>query len=238
MLVYGSISRGTKAGGFNNGFFSIVEPEDVPYGDETLYAYEVGFKTTWWGGRARFNAAVFYYDYSDFQTFNWLGIGGAISNADAQSYGGEAEISIAPTGRLDLTFGIALLDSEIKDVDNGVITRDVKMAFAPSLDMNGLARYHWPFMNGELAAQVDFTYAGERFNNNFNDPASELDDYFVTNARLSYLSSSEQWELSAFVQNLTDETNLIKTFVFPFLYRQAVYDPPRIYGVSLRIIWN
>ena len=238
VLVYGSISRGTKAGGFNNGFFSIVEPEDVPYGDETLYAYEVGFKTTWWGGRARFNAAVFYYDYSDFQTFNWLGIGGAISNADAQSYGGEAEISIAPTGRLDLTFGIALLDSEIKDVDNGVITRDVKMAFAPSLDMNGLARYHWPFMNGELAAQVDFTYAGERFNNNFNDPASELDDYFVTNARLSYLSSSEQWELSAFVQNLTDETNLVKTFVFPFLYRQAVYDPPRIYGVSLRIIWN
>jgi len=93
-------------------------------------------------------------------------------------------------------------------------------------------------MNGELAAQVDFTYAGERFNNNFNDPASELDDYFVTNARLSYLSSSENWELSAFVQNLTDETNLIKTFVFPFGYRQAVYDPPRLYGVSLRIIWN
>src|SRR5690606_29453945 len=42
VLVYGSYSRGSKAGGFNNGFYPSAIPfEEVPYGDEVVNAYEI-----------------------------------------------------------------------------------------------------------------------------------------------------------------------------------------------------
>lgn len=238
LLIYGSISRGTKAGGFNNGFYSIPTADLVPYEDETLYAFELGIKNTFFDGRARFNAAVFYYDYSDFQTFNWLGIGGAISNSEASSYGGEIEITATPVDNLNVSFGIALLDSEVENVNNGVVTRDVDMSFAPEFDITGLVSYSWPFWNGELEVQGNFNYVDNRFNNNFNDPAADLEESFVANARLAYTTANKDWEVSFFVKNLTDEANLIKIFVFPFNYRQAVYDPPRWFGGSIRKNWN
>ena len=210
----------------------------VPYEDETLYAFELGIKNTFFDGRARFNAAVFYYDYSDFQTFNWLGIGGAISNSEASSYGGEIEITATPVDNLNVSFGIALLDSEVENVNNGVITRDVDMSFAPEFDITGLVSYSWPVWNGELEVQGNFNYVDNRFNNNFNDPASDLEESFVANARLAYTTANKDWEVSFFVKNLTDEANLIKIFVFPFNYRQAVYDPPRWFGGSIRKNWN
>ena len=40
-------------------------------GEDTLTSYEVGLKSTWGDGRTRFNAAAFYYDYEDFQTFRF-----------------------------------------------------------------------------------------------------------------------------------------------------------------------
>ncbi len=236
LLIYAAISRGTKAGGFNNGFFSIPTVDGVQYKDETLMAYELGFKSTFYSNRVRLNGAVFYYDYSDFQTFNWTGLGGAISSSDASSYGAELELTLAPTERLDLSLGLALLDSEVEDVDNGTITRDVEMAFAPAFDITGLARYTWPLADADLSAQFDFNYTDERYNNNFNDPASQLDTNYTANTRLTY--KTYQWEVSVFVKNLTDQTNAIKTFVFPFGYRQAVYAPPRRVGVSFRYHWD
>ncbi|MDE0158385.1 MAG: TonB-dependent receptor [Gammaproteobacteria bacterium] len=238
LLVYGSVSRGTKAGGFNNGFYSIPTPEQVPYGDETLYAFEIGMKNTFLDGRARLNAAAFYYDYSDFHTYNWNGLGGAISNSDASSYGAEVEFAITPADRLNISVGVALLDSEIEDVTNGTVVRDVEMSFAPAFDITGQVIYSWPVWNGDLEAQWNFNYMDNRYNNNYNDPASDLEESFVTNARLSWLSANQDWEVSFFVKNLTDETNLIKIFVFPFNYRQAVYDPPRWFGGSIRRNFN
>ena len=224
--------------GFNNGFYSIPTPEQVPYGDETLYAFEIGMKNTFLDGRARLNAAAFYYDYSDFHTYNWNGLGGAISNSDASSYGAEVEFAITPADRLNISVGVALLDSEIEDVTNGTVVRDVEMSFAPAFDITGQVIYSWPVWNGDLEAQWNFNYMDNRYNNNYNDPASDLEESFVTNARLSWLSANQDWEVSFFVKNLTDETNLIKIFVFPFNYRQAVYDPPRWFGGSIRRNFN
>jgi iron complex outermembrane receptor protein len=61
--IYGSISRGFKAGGFN--------PESLPgsesYGEEHTWNLEGGVKTTWAEGRVSANAAVFYIDWDDLQ---------------------------------------------------------------------------------------------------------------------------------------------------------------------------
>ena len=39
---------------------------------ETLLAYEVGFKSDWADQTVRFNAAAFYYDWEDLQSFQVL----------------------------------------------------------------------------------------------------------------------------------------------------------------------
>jgi iron complex outermembrane receptor protein len=62
-MVYASVARGFKAGGFNPaspvGF--------AAYGEELTWNVEGGVKTTWLGGRVTANAAVFRVDWDDLQ---------------------------------------------------------------------------------------------------------------------------------------------------------------------------
>lgn len=64
-LVYGTISTGHKAGGFNDSFDINVIP--ITYRPESIVAYEIGSKNEFelWGRTSTFNVAGFYYDYSD-----------------------------------------------------------------------------------------------------------------------------------------------------------------------------
>jgi len=235
-LVYGKITRGTKAGGFNNGFYFVPTPEDVQFGDETLLSYEIGFKADIFENRARLNSSFFYYDYKDFQTFNFSGLSGSVTNSDAVNFGAEFELLVFPTDRLEISLGLSLLDSTVKDVFNGVIVSDVRMALAPKVTFNGVARYTQPVFTGGITYQWDFNFIGDKFNNNFNDLSSSHGDVFTTNIRATYVPQSAEWEASFFVQNLTDETNLIKADPFGGLgFRQGVYNPPRWFGGSVRL---
>ena len=89
VLLFASISSSSKAGGFNNGFYSTqiaVDPSLIPYDSETNIAYEIGEKASFMDGRLRVNSSVFYYDYNDFQVWNFLSFGGLVENTDASSY--------------------------------------------------------------------------------------------------------------------------------------------------------
>ena len=60
-MLYGSISRGYKSGGFDGGAcFDDFEPE-------VLTAYEVGLKTQLLDDSMRMNLSAFVYDYEDYQ---------------------------------------------------------------------------------------------------------------------------------------------------------------------------
>ena len=235
-LFYGKVVRGTKAGGFNNGFYNVPTPEDVQFGDETLWSYEGGFKIDFFDRRARMNTAVFYYDYNDFQAFNWTGLAGSVTNADAENYGAEIEIQANPSEPLELSLGIALLETKIEDINNGTITRDVDMGFAPNVSFNGSASFTQPMMDGSLTLHWDFMWSDNQYRDNFNNPSSDMGEHFVTNARLTYKPGNERWEASFFAQNFTDETNLIKADGFlGFKFRQGVYNPPRWFGGTIRV---
>ncbi len=59
---------GKKSAGFNNGFLDTTQVfgnnpiNSIPFGSETLNAYEVGVKSTVLSDTTRLNASVFYYD--------------------------------------------------------------------------------------------------------------------------------------------------------------------------------
>lgn len=232
VLVYASASRGQKVGGFNNGQVPFILPQDVQFGAETLYAYELGLKATFLDGNARFNASTFYYDYQDFQAFAFEGLGSVTSNNDARIFGAEADLFINPVDNLDLLLGVSFLDTKIKNLDNGVLVRNTEMASSPKFTLFAMARYVWPIGDNDLAAQVDVNHVGKRFYDSVNHPVTQLESFTKVNARLSFGSSDDTWEAAIFVKNLTDEQN--STVRFPLAANlgmsQSLSATPRQFG--------
>lgn len=241
-LLYGGISRGVKAGGFNaklNDFAPAIPDSEIPYGEEVLTAYEVGFKSTLAGGTTRINGSTFWYDYDDYQAFVFALTSGIIQNADATYKGAELEIATRPAEGLDLVLMASWLDAVVEDlpIAPGVL-RDVTPTFTPEWQFGGLARYEWPApaTGGTLAAQLVGSYVSSRFHNLRNFRADEMDSYAIANAQVTWTSDTARWEASAFVDNLTDERYKISGFDLATLCgcNEEAYGKPRWYGIRLR----
>jgi iron complex outermembrane receptor protein len=242
VLLYGSVSRGTKAAGFNVGFldnflFASNEVDTIPFGEETLTSYELGFKWTTASGRTRLNGAAFYYDYKDFQTFRFENINQVIFNTDAEVKGGELELQTAPWDGWNIGLGLSLLDAKAKDIRSPTeVVRDRDMVAAPEVSANALVRYEWPALGGRIGIQGTATYQDHIFYDIQNVPVSLEDGYTVGNVRLSYANDSSPWEIAAWVNNVTNEEYLVYTFDFTgtFGFNQQAYGRPRWAGVSFR----
>ncbi len=64
VLLFGSVARGAKAGGFN---VTAGQVEDTVFDPEENWTYELGVKSTLMNGDLVFNASIFYTDWSDIQ---------------------------------------------------------------------------------------------------------------------------------------------------------------------------
>lgn len=257
-LVYASWNRGVKGGGFNAPLdisdatsptgFLVLDDALMRFDEETLDAFEVGFKSTLFGGRARLNASAFYYDYQDFQAFRIVGLSTFIFNADAENFGFEFEFQASPFAGLDLLFGLGYLDTTIEDVDLGLVNlvtgtpeggKDTKPVQSPKWNLNGLLRYEWPVFNGQIAVQGDFQYRSEHFFSLTRSEAVTEDGYAIANARLSYTTRDERWQAAVFVNNLTDEEYIVQTFDLATVLgmTEQFYGFPRWVGGSISYRW-
>jgi len=76
-LLYGLVSRGYKAGGYNSALASkmpdleqegiLVPPENLVFAAETMWNYELGLKGSWFEDAVTLSAALFYQDRDDMQ---------------------------------------------------------------------------------------------------------------------------------------------------------------------------
>jgi iron complex outermembrane receptor protein len=106
-MVYFTYSKGFRPGGVNR----IAGPNGVPYQPDFLKNYELGWKTTWFDHRLRWNGALFAENWINFQ-FAFLVPPSitAITNAgNAHIRGIENEFEFAPTRRLTLSASFTLL---------------------------------------------------------------------------------------------------------------------------------
>ena len=244
LLLYAGINRGVKAGSFNapllGSFLGAGGNEALPYDEEVLISYEGGFKATLGDGMTRVNGSLFYYDYSDYQAFLFVGVGGVVVNADAETYGGELEIISSPVDGLDLRLSAAYFDATVKDVPlrsgSPLPPRDVDPTYAPEFQGTALARYAWPAFGGTLAIQGDVTYSDEFFYNLRNFDADKFDSYTLVNAQVSWESPSTAWQATLAVRNLTDERAGVQGFDLATLCgcNEVAYRTPRFYNVGLR----
>ena len=240
LMLYATFNRGVKAGSCNGPLLTVLSADEYCYDEEVLLSYEAGFKSTLMDGRARVNGSFYYYDYSDYQGFQFIGTSGATFNLDAEYYGGEVEIFANPVDNLDLIFGISYIDPTIKDVNVAPgVPRDVEPSFTPEVQFNALGRYTWPLTGmggGSLALQVDGNHASSAFHNINNFGSQKMDPYWRGNASLSWYSADERWEVTGFVDNFSDTRNVVIGFelaTFCGCDEQSV-GWPRTYGIKLR----
>ena len=244
LLLWAGVNRGVKAGSFNapllGSYFGSGGDAALPYDEEVLISYETGFKSTLFDGTTRLNGTVYYYDYSDYQSFLFVGVGGVVFNADAETYGAELELQTSPMDGLDLMANIAWFDATVQDVPlrfgSPLPPRDVEPTYAPPLQASGMARYSWDALGGIMAVQADVSYSDSFYYNLRNFSADQFDSYTLFNAMVSWESSDQTWLATLAGRNLTDESAGVQGFDLATLCgcNEVSYRDRRYYSVGLR----
>ena len=184
LRLYGTVSRGYKAGGYTLDFNSaggapnngIVEEK---FDEETLWNYEIGLRSEWFDRRLRLNISGFYLEWSDLQleTFFFTVPGDATSNIqrtinvdEAEAKGFELELAAAPTERFLVTAGLGYTDSEITSDDHARISgnltvslKDRTLPRSPEWTWNMAAQYSWPWDGNEMYIRGEWIYRDSQF---------------------------------------------------------------------------
>lgn len=232
-LIYGSFSRGVKSPGFNNGFISTgLAPEDFQFKSETLLAYEVGLKTALLDRRATLSLSSFYYDYSNYDTLSFAGVGSVITNNDAKLYGAEAELQVRPLRGLTVSLNAGYTHSKLYDVPNAaLVVADREMPLAPKWTVGGSARYETDVFADahRLGLQIDARGRGAFYANPGNDSAARLGSIGLVDARIDLTAPNDRYTIALSAKNLFDRRYFASVFLEQGIggYRFGNYGMPR-----------
>jgi iron complex outermembrane receptor protein len=245
-MVYGQISTGYKAGGNNaRPFF----PSQLnAFRPETLDSYEIGFKSTL-GGNARLNAAVFWNDYADIQlpttVCAWAPVGQQVPCAsqnnvgDAEVWGVEVEAEWHPSDALTIDASLSHLNFEYQSIAPGAtsVTLGMITPYTPEDKASVGLQYAFSLSGGgTLTPRLDVSYTSEVYSNAVNAPTNLIGDYTLANARLTWRSSQEIWEIALEATNLTDEYYYVTLFdLTPFTgYIHGQPSRPREWAMTVK----
>jgi len=239
-MLYASWNRGVKGGGWSAPAGGVVDTATMPYAQETLTSYEIGEKITFLDGRARLNSAIFYYDYQNYQGFLVKYLTTVVQNVQARIKGAEVELAWAPVRGANFQLGVSNLETIAEGVPlpAGQIT-DTQMPQAPKWSVNAAASYEWMLPAGRVALETDAKWNDHQEMELENAPADLEPAYVVANARITYSTRDDRFEIAGWVRNLTDRWyRVYDVDTAGFLGSlQNVYGPPRTYGATVKYRW-
>jgi outer membrane receptor protein involved in Fe transport len=228
-MVYFTFSTGYRPGGVNrSGNFG-------PYQADTLYNYEVGWKTQWLDHSLTWNGALYDEQWSNFQ-FSFLGPNSLtiIENApSAQVLGVESSLDWRATEHLTISGGLAYNDAKLTsnfcgaNPDGSVIhgctdanaeaVSGQPLPFVPAFKGNVTGRYTFQVNEWDAHVQLSLLYqTGYNvglLTNNINNPTGTPDnDVALLGAVPSYVTGDlsigaqhGRVTVEVFVKNLWDE---------------------------------
>jgi iron complex outermembrane recepter protein len=242
-LIYGSVSRGVKSGGFT-AHNTLSAPAADPFEPEKLTAYEVGVKSD--VTRAlRVNASAFYYRYKDQQILGKVfdeasqSYIGRFVNADSHLSGGELEIEWRPAAALSISqyagfvegyYASRLLNSDVPPVDyNG------RAESFPKWSYGGDVSYSWIVGGLSLTAESNYSFHDtySQFfllgSNDFTVPK-----YWLANANLSLSPASRgPWTVTFWGRNIFNRSyDITRNFFLPTSEVAAAGEPATV-GIRL-----
>lgn len=240
LLFYVGINRGVKGGSYNAKLPDGTPPltaAQIPYRPEELLSYEGGFKATFLDGKANFNAAAYYYDYSNYQAFTFSNVSGYVQNRPARTYGAEFELSVRPVEGLQLSTSASFFNAQVKQLEIAPgIPRDVRPSFAPQTQLAGRISYEPPvdIAGGRITLGADGSYTSGFYHNLRNFDANWFKGYALFNARIGWEDANERFRLGVFVNNLADKRYKTVGYDLSTLCgcTEESYGRPRWWGIS------
>jgi len=186
-MVYASVTKGYKTGGFNTSFDTEAEQTFKP---EYSWSYEVGSKYGFLNKKLSGEIAFFYTDWKNQQISQPLasGVGSLLRNA-GQSYSKGAEYSLQALFLKDWIFNLSYGYTEARFVDYQSGTTDYSDNCIPYIPRHTLmlgSDYTWTF-NGKCLNRALFSLqyveTGKLFWNDQN--SASQDTYGVMNGKIS-----------------------------------------------------
>lgn len=246
-LIYASISKGFKSGGYNTPAPTSTTVDRVD--PEHITAYEIGWKTDF--SRVRFNGAIFHYDYQDLQvsstdTQGGGGITAVRNGAEATIDGAEFDVTFVAghglefglgAGWLDATFDEFMGQSYAPNPNGGFIASPADLSgedlpLAP--EFSGYARASYTRSLDELGTLIFntvYSYTGD-YNYEVDGTISE-EARGLLSATLGWISAEGRYEAALYGTNLTDEEYFVGKTLFPSTGGWGVPAAPIEYGLKL-----
>jgi iron complex outermembrane receptor protein len=241
-LLYASLGKGFKSGGFNARPLNDAS-EVTQYEPETLLTYEAGAKTSWLDRRLILNLAGYYSDYKDIQlTVNQTPRNFVANAAKGKVKGIELEAQAKPAPAWDFNLGVGYLDAKYTEVGQGLgtgqvlpITLATHFVKAPKWTANAGVQYTHELGSGaRIVARGDWSHYSTVYNDVANDPDLTQKPYDLFGARLGYTSAGGKWQAAVFGTNLSNEHYKVSGNASAgFGLKEASFGRPREWGVSV-----
>jgi iron complex outermembrane recepter protein len=247
-MAYASVSTGYKSGGLQDG--------GRPYGAENLSNYEIGTKNTFMDGKVRFNNAVYYQNFKDFQfsapVTNPDGSHSlATSNSEGAKVGGfESELAakLTPDDKVQLTFAYtktklgkliagsndyALPACSVPGISTCIDVTGHALPHAPKFALQAQYEHQFHLADGDtLSPRISLHHETASWLSVFNlGDGDRQAAYSRADVGLRY-ASKKDWYVDAFVRNVSD-TKVKTSAQNSFGVWQSQYLPPRTIGVNV-----
>jgi len=248
ILLFGSVTAGYKAGGFNTlgtnppaefGFTEATPDEYKPgsFDPENSWSYELGYKGSHFDNNTQFSANAFYYRYDDLQTTFYDGAALVADNVgEVEGWGFEGAVNQRLGDYLRLNAGLAWFDSDATDVQKICGGLDIcegrSLPWAPEWSGHVVLNGHYPMGDGELFGVVAYNFQDDQ-QGGFEPGSVNIDSYGVLNISVGY--RADWWTVSAYVENVTDEYYFDGGGNGDEVYPEHRFGPsrPRMAGIKL-----
>jgi iron complex outermembrane receptor protein len=223
-MLYASMTRGYKAGGFDA---RANNPFSFEFGEETATSWEFGSKSRLLDGAVELNTALFFTDYDNLQIGQFdgaLGINvGNVKNTEIM--GLELDGRWAATENLVVGFAYSWLDFEYTDFNNGncwsrQVPDGAVVNGIPLCNFTGMTGNYAPKNSLSLTFDHEYPLAGDmrlvsslminyRASQNIHtnlDPLYNIASNTRTNLRIGL--EGDRWQVGFIGKNLTDKAVL------------------------------
>jgi outer membrane receptor protein involved in Fe transport len=224
-LVYESVSRGVKSGGFT-AHNTTAAPAVDPFKPERLTAYEVGIKSDV-TPTLRIDTAAFYYRYRDQQILGKVldqlsgSYIGEFTNANSRISGGEVQLEWRPLGGLSISqyygFAEGYYTSTLLNSATPPVNYDGRPESFPKNSYGGDVSYGWGLAGYQLTAESNYSFHDtySQFfllgSNDFTVPK-----YWLANANLSLSPSGGPWTVTVWGRNIFNKNyDITRNFFLP-----------------------
>ncbi len=229
-MVYASVAKAVKAGGFNvpvpGGGGDVPKPSERAYDEEKSLNYEIGIKSSWLDNRLTTNLALFYIEWQD-QIVRSLGgeSDRLVLNENAgesSSRGFELEIAAKPSQNWDVTVGLAYTDARydkytfkaLPTFGFNPVQDGNPIQFVSEWTANASVQYVQPFAiaSFDWKSRVDVMYQSEHTVTAVDDIAV-IPDRTLVNLRSGLVN--DQYAITFWVKNVFDNDEPIGGVVIP-----------------------